>query len=73
MTSKGHTFMKTENGFEQYEKFYDFTALFEEKLKEQNQVVPGIEYQKVKVYVDDEETKQQESKQQEDGDQEWED
>lgn len=47
--------MKTEDGFEEYEKYYDFARLFDEKLKEQSKVVPGIEFQKVKVLVDEEE------------------
>lgn len=55
MTDRGHTFMKTEDGFEEYEKYYDFSRLFEEKLKEQDKIVPGIDFQKVKVLVDDEE------------------
>lgn len=53
--------MKTENGFEEYEKFYDFSALFEEKLKEQQNVVPGIEFEKVKVYIDEKEKIEQEN------------
>jgi pre-60S factor REI1 len=53
MVDRGHSIMKTEEGFEEYEKYYDFTRLFEEKLKEQERPVPGIEYQKVKVLVDD--------------------
>jgi hypothetical protein len=61
--------MKTEEGFEEYEKFYDFSALFEEKLREQGTIVPGIEYEKVKVYTDEGETKME----QEGNDEEWED
>ena len=57
MLDRGHTFMKTESGFEEYEKFYDFSALFEEKLKEQQNVVPGIEFEKVRVYVDEKKEK----------------
>jgi hypothetical protein len=49
--------MKTEEGFEEYEIYYDFSRLFDEKLLEQNKIVPGIEYQKVKVLVDSEEQK----------------
>lgn len=33
MNDKGHTFMKTEEGYEEYEKYYDFSSQFEEKLK----------------------------------------
>jgi hypothetical protein len=29
MKDKGHAFMKTDEGFEEYEKFYDFSSLFE--------------------------------------------
>jgi pre-60S factor REI1 len=42
MIDKSHTFMKTEDGFEEYEKYYDFSRLFDEKLKEQAKIVPGI-------------------------------
>ena len=28
MGDKGHTFMKIEDGYEEYEKFYDFSELF---------------------------------------------
>ena len=55
MSDRGHSVMKTDDGFEEYEKYYDFARLFDEKLKEQNKVVPGIEFQKVKVLVDEEE------------------
>ena len=54
MIDRCHTFMNTDKGFEEYEKFYDFSALFDEKLKEQTIIVPGIEYEKVKVFVDEE-------------------
>ena len=53
MTDRGHNFMKTDTGFEEYEKYYDFSSLFEAKLLEQENVVPGIEYQEVKVLVDE--------------------
>lgn len=53
MSDRGHSVMKTEDGFEEYEKYYDFARLFDEKLKEQNKIVPGIEFQKVKVLVDE--------------------
>ena len=45
--------MKTEKGYEEYEKYYDFSALFEEKLKEQHNIVPGIQFEKVSVIVDE--------------------
>ena len=57
MLDRGHTFMKTDKGYEEYEKFYDFSALFEEKLKEQQNVVPGIEFEKVRVIVDEKKEK----------------
>ena len=44
--------MKTDNGYEEYEKYYDFSSLFEEKLKDQENIVPGIDFETVKVYVD---------------------
>lgn len=52
MKDRGHSTMKTDQGFEQYEKYYDFSRLFEEKLKEQSRKIPGIQYRKVKVFVD---------------------
>lgn len=55
MTDKGHTFMKTDEGFEEYEKFYDFSKQFEELLAfQKNMNVPGINYTQVKVYANDE-------------------
>ena len=60
MIDRCHTFMKTDNGFEEYEKYYDFSSLFEEKLREQANIVPGISFETVKVYVDESDTKMQE-------------
>ena len=55
MIDRGHCFMKIDEGYEEYESFYDFSELFKEKLKQQSRNVPGIEYHTVKVYVDDKE------------------
>lgn len=60
MSDKGHSVMKTDEGFQEYEKYYDFSALFEAKLKEQVKIIPGIEFQKVKVLVDDEQAANEE-------------
>lgn len=51
MVDRGHTFMKTEEGYEEYQNYYDFTRVFEEQLKQQGKVVPGIQFVKVKVIV----------------------
>jgi pre-60S factor REI1 len=59
MLSKNHTFMKTEGGFEEYEDFYDFSELFKQKLEEQKLYATpvGINFEKVKVIVDDKDAK----------------
>jgi hypothetical protein len=62
--------MKTEEGFEEYEIYYDFSRLFDEKLLEQDKIVPGIEYQKVKVLV---ESKEQKGEKDGKGEEDWED
>ncbi len=72
MTDRGHTFMKIDLGFQEYEKFYDFSSLFEAKLLEQQNVVPGIEFQKVKVIVNDEEEANLQEEREGDSEQ-WED
>lgn len=68
--------MKTEDGFEEYEKYYDFSRLFEEKLKEQAKIVPGIQFQKVRVIVDEKEDENEgdweDEEADEENDQEWE-
>ena len=33
MIDRGHCFMKIDEGYEEYESFYDFSELFKEKLK----------------------------------------
>lgn len=43
MQDKGHTFMKTEEGFDEYLDYYDFSSQFKEIVEDQkNRVVPGI-------------------------------
>ena len=32
MNDKGHNFMKVEDGYEEYEKFYDFSELFNDLI-----------------------------------------
>lgn len=65
MIDKGHTFMNTKDGYEEYEDFYDFSSQFDAVLSDQkDKIVPGIEYETVKVYVDD--------KEKQENDEEWE-
>lgn len=48
MNDRGHTFMKIEDGYEEYEKYYDFSALFKELLADQKgREVAGIEFTEV--------------------------
>lgn len=49
MKDMGHTFMKTDEGFEEYEKFYDFSELFEARLQEQKNYrkTSGLDVQQV--------------------------
>lgn len=51
MKDKGHTFMKTDEGFEEYEKFYDFSTLFKEKLEDQKNCakIAGLDTHQVEV------------------------
>ncbi len=51
MLIKGHTFIRTDEGCMEYEKYYDFSELFEGKVKNQCEDIPGINYQEVKVIV----------------------
>jgi hypothetical protein len=65
MIDKGHTFMNTKDGYEEYEDFYDFSSQFDAVLSDQkDKIVPGIEYETVKVYVDE--------KEKQENDEEWE-
>ena len=69
MVDKGHCFMKTSEGYEEYEKFYDFSSQFTAIIEEQkNKNVLGIQYEKVEVIIDD---KAQEVE--DDGNSDWED
>ena len=52
MTAKGHTFMKTDDGFDEYLDYYDFSDHFKEIVEDQkNRFVPGIEFTTLKVIV----------------------
>jgi pre-60S factor REI1 len=43
MLDKGHCFMKTDDGYEEYLSYYDFSNQFKEILESQkNRAVPGI-------------------------------
>ena len=66
MQNKGHVFMKTSDGYEEYEKYYDFSKQFTEIVEEQkDKKVIGIQYEKIEVIDDD--TKE------EGNEEEWED
>ena len=62
MKSKSHSFMNTNQGFEEYEEYYDFGKLFDEKVKEQKnyKFLPGLESDVVEVEVAAKKTKQNE-------------
>ena len=48
MNDKGHFFMKTSEGYEEYENYYDFSKQFTEIVEEQkDKKVIGIEYEKI--------------------------
>ena len=53
MKDKSHCFMNTTNGFEEFEKYYDFGRLFDEKVEDQKnyRYLPGLESDVVEVEV----------------------
>ena len=53
MKDKSHCFMNITNGFEEFEKYYDFGRLFDEKVEDQKnyKYLPGLESDVVEVEV----------------------
>lgn len=57
MKDKSHCFMNTVNGFEEYEKFYDFGRLFDERVEDQKKYkfIPGLKSDVVEVEIEEKE------------------
>lgn len=55
MRDKSHCFMNVDDGYEEYEEYYDFGKLFEEKIQEQKQYkkIVGIEQEHVEIEEED--------------------
>ena len=51
MTDKRHTFLNISAGFEEFEEFYDFSVLFEERVETQKgyKYIPGLQEHTVEV------------------------
>ena len=54
MQHKGHCFMNTDEGYDEYIQFYDYSSQFKEILdRQKDQHVPGIEFTTLKIVSKD--------------------